>query len=162
VIEEQRQQLRDAALAAVRAVRSRLDASRAAWGADWTLQTSNSFRRIGTPHGDGDVLCGTKHPHDGHPDLLADPRVLDYMVAAQPRVVIQLLDDVAALEDKLAAAKVLCDRIADVEARLDGVAGTIEKLGKAFSQLATLDPHAVEEALLLVDQIVTTLQEVHR
>ena len=57
----------------------------------WTLQTSNSFRRIGA-RGDGDVLCGTKHPIDGQSDLLAAPGVLDYIVAAQPRVVIALLD----------------------------------------------------------------------
>ena len=99
---EQRQALRDAALAALNGTRARVDVSRAALAVDWQLQTSNSFRRIGG-HGDGDVLCGTKHPIDGHPDLLAASGVLDYIVAAQPRVVLQLLDDVDAMADKLAA-----------------------------------------------------------
>jgi len=106
---DDRQTLRDAALAAVNGTRARADVRRAALAADWQLQTSNSFRRIGA-HGDGDVLCGTKHPIDGHPDLLAAHGVLAYIVAAQPRVVIQLLDDVAVLEDKLRKAEILCDK----------------------------------------------------
>jgi hypothetical protein len=61
----------------------------------WQLQTSNSFRRIGTKRGgDGDVLCGVKHPIDAHPDLQAAPGVLDYIVAMQPLVVIDLLDQI--------------------------------------------------------------------
>lgn len=63
----------------------------------WSLQTSNSFRRIGL-HGDGDVLCATTHPVDGHPDLLTSPGVLEYIVAAQPRVVLELLDYIDELE----------------------------------------------------------------
>jgi hypothetical protein len=94
VTKEQRQQLREAARVAVNGTIDRLPAGRTAWAADWKIQTSNSFRRIGTTHGDGDVLCGTKHPIDGHPDLHAAPGVLDYIVAAQPRVVLQLLDAV--------------------------------------------------------------------
>ena len=84
--QDARQKLRDAALAAL--------------DEDWQLQTSNSLRRIGTPFGDGDVLCGTKHPIDGHPDLLAAPGVLDYIVAAQPRIVLQLLDALDMAETK--------------------------------------------------------------
>ena len=97
---EERQKLRDAALAASNGMGSRANV-RDVVGLDWELQTSNSFRRIGTPYGDGDVLCGTKHPIDGHPDLLASPGVLDYIVAAQPRVVLALLDQLAALEARL-------------------------------------------------------------
>lgn len=124
----------------------------------WELQTSNSFRRIGTTHGDGDVLCGTKHPVDGHPDLLAAPGVLDYVVAAQPSVVIELLDDVASLEDKLAAAKILCDRIGDVETKLNTVAGTIAMLSEALAQLTSPDPEAAKRANILIDQLFATLQ----
>ena len=154
---DERQKLRAAALAAVNGTRPCSGTRHAAPAENWQLQTSNSFRRIGT-NGDGDVLCGTKHPVDGHADLLAARGVLDYIVAAQPRVVLQLLDDVAALEDKLAAAKILCDRITDVEGRLDGVAATITALGDALAQLSNPDPLAVEKALLLVGQIVTSLR----
>jgi hypothetical protein len=157
VTPDDRQKLREAAVVAVNAIPPRTSVERVL--GHWSLQTSNSFRRIGC-HGDGDVLCGTKHPRDGHPDLLARPGVLDYIVAAQPRVVLGLLDDVDELEDKLAAAKVLCDRIGDVEARLDKVAGTITTLGEAFTQLTSLAPQDAEKARLLVDQIVTTLRGV--
>jgi len=37
-------------------------------GGFWTVSTSNSFRRISSADGDGDVLRATKHP-DGWPDL---------------------------------------------------------------------------------------------
>jgi hypothetical protein len=84
--EEERRKLREAAM-------------RQAPG-NWALQTSNSFRRIGG-RGDGDVLCATTHPVDGHPDLLAAPGVLDYIVAAQPRVVLALLDELDRCEETL-------------------------------------------------------------
>ena len=58
----------------------------------WSVQTSNSFRRIGTDRGDGDVLCAVKQPSDGQPDLHASPGVLDYIVAAHPLAVLELLD----------------------------------------------------------------------
>jgi hypothetical protein len=57
----------------------------------WSVQTSNSFRRIGTDRGDGDVLRAAPHQTDGHPDLLADPDVLDYIVAAHPLAILQLI-----------------------------------------------------------------------
>ena len=131
---EDRQKLRDAALTAVNGTRARSNMAHAALAADWKLWTSNSFRRIGA-HGDGDVLCGTKHPIDGQPDLLAAPGVLDYMIAAQPRVVIQLLDDVAALEDKLEKACVISNKIEDVDRRLRAMASGLVELGGAFTKL---------------------------
>jgi hypothetical protein len=101
---EQRQQLRDVALRA----------SRATGEAVWELQTSNSFRRIGTVAtpghhgGDGDVLCAITQRGDNCPDLLARSGVLDHVVAAQPRVVLALLGQldeaeavVAQLRDQL-------------------------------------------------------------
>lgn len=57
----------------------------------WSVQTSNSFRRIGTDRGDGDVLCAVTQRSDGHPDLHAAPDVLDYIVAAHPFVIMQLI-----------------------------------------------------------------------
>src|SRR5271169_2707806 len=57
----------------------------------WSIQTSNSFRRIGTDRGDGDVLCAVTQRSDGHPDLHAPAGVLDYIVAAHPLVVLELL-----------------------------------------------------------------------
>lgn len=96
---DERHKLREAAVVAVNAIPPRTSVERVL--GRWSLQTSNSFRRIGC-HGDGDVLCGTKQPSDGHPDLLAAPGVLDYIVAAQPRVVIALLDQIDALEARCA------------------------------------------------------------
>lgn len=58
----------------------------------WSVQTSNSFRRIGTDRGDGDVLCAVKQRSDGHPDLHAATGVLDYIVAAHPFVMLELLE----------------------------------------------------------------------
>jgi hypothetical protein len=58
----------------------------------WQVQTSNSFRRIGTDRGDGDVLCAVTQRSDGHPDLHAAPGVLDYIVAAHPFVVTGLIE----------------------------------------------------------------------
>lgn len=103
---ETRQQLRAAAQAAVDGTLSRLpEGRRDVRAAEWKLQTSNSFRRIGTAHGDGDVACGTKHPIDGHPDLLAAPGVLDYIVAAQPLTVLALLDELDRCEETLVLSR---------------------------------------------------------
>jgi hypothetical protein len=57
----------------------------------WSVQTSNSFRRIGTDRGDGDVLCAVTQPADGQPDLHAAPDVLNYIVAAHPFAILQLI-----------------------------------------------------------------------
>lgn len=110
---EDRQKLRETALAALHAT--------SPMGVCWEVQTSNSFRRIGGHgHGDGDVLCGTKHPIDGHPDLLAPSGVLDYIVAAQPRVVLELLDYIDALENRL-------DRLDEIEPQLIKMREAVEK-----------------------------------
>jgi hypothetical protein len=156
---EDRTKLRDAALTAVNGTRARSNVAHAALAADWKLWTSNSFRRIGA-HGDGDVLCGTKHPLDGQPDLLAAPGVLDYMIAAQPRVVIQLLDDVAALEDKLAKARVVSDKIEDVERRLNEMAAAhVAALDAVVTLLGdTSDAEAVTRARALIDQLIGALR----
>lgn len=66
----------------------------------WSVQTSNSFRRIGTDRGDGNVLCAVRQPSDGQPDLHAPADVLDYIVAVHPLVVLELLDRL----DRAAAA----------------------------------------------------------
>lgn len=96
---DDRQKLRLTAQTALNGTRAKVTERRAALAGSWKLQTSNSFRRIGA-HGDGDVLCGTKHPIDGQPDLLAAPGVLDYIVAAQPSVVLELLDMLDVAEDR--------------------------------------------------------------
>jgi hypothetical protein len=108
---EERQKLRESARAAADAVD---DPSRHAFArgrGDWELQTSNSFRRIGA-HGDGDVLCAVTQRSDNHPDLHAAPAVLKYIVAAQPAVVLPLLD-------QLDVAEMLLSKLSEVEARLD-------------------------------------------
>lgn len=86
---EEKHQLRRAAETAMGVLRERSH-GRPTRDERWELQTSNSFRRIGC-HGDGDVLCGTNQ-RDGHPDLLAAPAVLNYIIAAQPSVILALLD----------------------------------------------------------------------
>jgi len=115
VTREERQEIREAAIAAQLAIsdrwRQRHEGLPKPPPRPWQLQTSNSFRRIGA-QGDGDVLCATTHPSDRHPDLLAPPGVLDYVVAVQPSVVLRLLDQLDVAEQLLA-------RLSDVEARLD-------------------------------------------
>jgi hypothetical protein len=114
---DDRQKLRSATLAAIAAIPPRTSVQRAL--GRWEIQTSNSFRRIGC-YGDGDVLCGTKHPSDGHPDLLAAPGVLDYIVAAQPRVVLDLLNYVDMIELKLS-------RLDEIERELLKMRGAVDE-----------------------------------
>lgn len=105
---EDRQKLREAA---TRAAKARRESS--VEPKSWELQTSNSFRRIGM-HGDGDVLYATTHPHDRHPDLQALPGVLEYIVAAQPRVVLELLDELDACVVKTSKGQGRRDRLAEL------------------------------------------------
>lgn len=139
---EERQKLREAALVAQRSVEDRWHQLHEGLpkppARSWELQTSNSFRRIGM-HGDGDVLCAVKQRSDGHPDLLAAPGVLDYIVAAQPHVVLELLD-------KLDAAEILCRNVSDMEQRL--------------KDLETKCHEAIKEAMQKLSQ--TLISEVTR
>lgn len=151
---EDRQKLRDAAVAAAQATPPRSAVERAL--GRWELQTSNSFRRIGC-HGDGDVLCGTKHPIDGHPDLLAPPGVLDYVVAVQPRVVLDLLDDLEAAEARLAEARSICDRTEVIEARLVEANGTLVTLVSIVQDFASDDPAVVASARDALEQLTASL-----
>ena len=101
--DEQTHRLRDLALAVTRGDGSRLTED--GWQVldlrrPWSVQTSNSFRRIGTDRGDGDVLCAVTQRSDRQPDLHAPAGVLDYIVAAHPLVVLELLDRL----DRTAAA----------------------------------------------------------
>jgi hypothetical protein len=137
---EDRQKLREAALAAQHGVISQAQDRgagsqlRVAWGlqvqkVSWTLQTSNSFRRIGQ-FGDGDVLCALTQRSDGHPDLQGAPGVLDYIVAAQPTTVLDLLD-------QLDAAESLCRKVGDMEQRLkDLEAKCHEAIKEAMQKLS--------------------------
>lgn len=103
---EEKEFLRGAAVRALRSNRMHKDGEGLLADVDWQLQTSNSFRRIGSiGHGDGDVLRATTHPLDHHPDLSAPPGVLDYIVAAQPRVVLALLDELQQCEETLALSR---------------------------------------------------------
>lgn len=126
----------------------------------WELQTSNSFRRIGC-HGDGDVLCGTTHPRDGHPDLLAPRDVLEYIVAAQPRAVLELLTALEAAEDHLKIARSLDDKLAAVEKKRASVAFVVAAIGAAAATLT--DPSSTAEAVgdahAIIAQLTSRLQE---
>ncbi len=103
---DERRRLREAARAALVATHAATSASLGVW----TLQTSNSFRRIGL-HGDGDVVHATTHPTDRHPDLSARPGVLEYIVAAQPHVVLELLDHLDEVETALAKVRGIVEKI---------------------------------------------------
>jgi len=48
----------------------------------WELQDSNSWRRIGSHWGDGNILRPTNHPRDNHPDLDATYETLRFIAAA--------------------------------------------------------------------------------
>lgn len=78
----------------------------------WELQTSNSWRRIGTTGGrfaDGDVLAPTTHRGDNHPDLAARQEDLEFIVAANPAAVLAMLDEIDRLKaDNAALEKRLC------------------------------------------------------
>lgn len=121
----------------------------------WQLQTSNSFRRIGTPEGDGDVLSATNHPVDGHPDLLAAPGVLEYIVAAQPRAVVSLLDDLEVVEDELRRTRVVTrfpltdDDITPIFS--DAVPSTRDLL----ERIATLQDQLIETKDQLIEALTT-------
>jgi hypothetical protein len=117
VTAEQRQKLREAAQIASR---GRFVFVSDADPGPWALQTSNSFRRIGTFRGDGDVLCAVTQRSDGHPDLHEAPGVLDYIIAAQPRVVLELLDYIDKLELHSVAVVARAEAILDrAEASMD-------------------------------------------
>ena len=144
-----RQRLREVALAAVNATRAKTSAGyHAALAGNWELQTSNSFRRIGC-HGDGDVLCAVTQRSDGHPDLLAPPGVLDYVVAAQPRVVVQLLEDLDAADGRLRRTRIFAEKLL--------------ALTKRFAvELAALNEKDGAEMRAVVEQLEATLAEASR
>lgn len=152
---EKRQQLRDAALAAAHSTRSRSAVPRSA---DWKLQTSNSFRRIGAD-GDGDVLCGTKHPIDAHPDLLAAAGVLDYVVAAQPGVVLALLDDLDTAEIKFQQVETIVESLARIQKCHDALR---DALNVAVEKLATADGASLDEVRGVLATFLSALAEVQR
>lgn len=124
----------------------------------WELQTSNSFRRIGAI-GDGDVLCATTHPSDRQPDLFAPPGVLDYIVATQPHVVISLLDELDAAEDKLQQSFMIIEKIAEIETRLAKFHGVITE---AVEKLSTLEDVSIAEARDLFASLQAAFTEVPR
>ena len=115
---DERQKLREAALLAMKNISLRSQTGPGS--GEWSIWTSNSFRRISC-YGDGDVLCAVTQRSDGHPDLLAPPGVLDYLVMAQPRVVLALLDYIDAIEKKL-------DRIEALDAELNDLRAIVEAM----------------------------------
>lgn len=104
----------------------------------WELQTSNSFRRIGTSSGDGNVLCATKQPSDGHPDLHSAPGVLSYIIASQPRGVIDLLDQIDDLEQALGEAMAICNQF-------QTISGNLEKLKAVMHMFAAFVDDVVND-----------------
>jgi hypothetical protein len=145
---EERQELREAALRAHTCCASAL----------WRLQTSNSFRRLGS-YGDGNVLCAIVQRSDGQPDLMAAPGVLDYIVASQPCVMLKLLE---ALDEAEAAQQGVTSAGAVAATRTQqGVtsAGAVAATRTAQGALTAADlygdgwfgaAHAVDSALALL------------
>ncbi len=146
---DQRQQLRETVLTAVAATPPQTSVQRVL--DRWELQTSNSFRRIGC-HGDGDVLCATTQLRDNHPDLLAPKGVLEYIVAAQPRVVLALLDQLDAAEQQL-------DQLLAVDDRLSRVQDNISRVAAAMGRLVAAGPDDFRAAF---DDLVELLKEMKR
>ncbi|MBX5689011.1 ead/Ea22-like family protein [Pseudomonas aeruginosa] len=72
--------------------------AKAATPGPWRVQTGCSWRRIGTDHGDGDVLRPCTHPHDGWPDIAAPVENLEYIAAANPKAILALLDEIDRLK----------------------------------------------------------------
>lgn len=77
----------------------------------WIVQDGCSWRRIGTRHGDGDVLCPTNHHRDNHPDLTAGRghdtyANLNFIAAANPATIKALI---AELKDARSVIKPLAD-----------------------------------------------------
>lgn len=69
----------------------------------WIVQDGCSWRRIGTRHGDGDVLCPTNHHRDNHPDLTAGRghdtyANLNFIAAANPATIKALIAELKALQ----------------------------------------------------------------
>lgn len=141
---------------------------------DWQLQTSNSFRRIGQ-RGDGDVLCATVQPSDNHPDLHAAPGVLDFIVAAQPRVVLALLDQLDALEDaiaekqaavealsrELAEERVTRSKLNEIERRVAALATALFDFGSVAVKLARpTDSEVTRKVYEIIEQLDASLREV--
>jgi hypothetical protein len=139
----------------------------------WSLQTSNSFRRIGC-HGDGDVLCGTKHPIDGHPDLLAPPGVLDYIVAVQPCVVLELLEELRQCAEALELSRKhhaedhdelerLRESLEDKLSRAQLVDGVLASTLPALEMLvAAADRSDVADVRRLAAGLLTAFKEISR
>ncbi|MDT3718483.1 ead/Ea22-like family protein [Pseudomonas oryzihabitans] len=96
-------------------VRELRERARRATPGPWELQTSNSWRRIGTAGGrfaDGDVLAPTTHRGDNHPDLAGRQEDLDFIVAADPTTVLALLDEIDRLQHSLHTASANRDHLA--------------------------------------------------
>jgi hypothetical protein len=49
----------------------------------WEVHDSCSWRRIGTPGRDGNILCPENHPVDHHPDLRCDEDDLAFIAASR-------------------------------------------------------------------------------
>ena len=130
---EERQKLRDAAVMAAKATPPRTSVERVL--SRWEVQTSNSFRRIGC-HGDGDVLCAITQRSDNHPDLHAPPGVLDYIVAAQPRVVLALLDQLDEAEQQIARTTEINARLDEADRKFSEVQKLVERLQASWNKEA--------------------------
>ena len=78
----------------------------------WEVQTGCSWRRIGSAGKDGNVLCPTNHPVDGHPDLSSADgnRENNLALMAESRTAIPaLVKRVRQLEGEVACLKTEID-----------------------------------------------------
>jgi len=142
---EARQKLRATALVALESTRSGTPYR----SSDWELQTSNSFRRIGV-NGDGDVLCALNQ-RDGHPDLHAARGVLDFIIAAQPLIVLEMLDMLDEAEKAVSVTEIQEHWTADATQRdLNRIRAFVEKVSSALKE---------DSESAVIKKIVVALEE---
>lgn len=105
----------------------------------WTLQTGCSWRRIGTEFGDGNVLRPCAHQHDGWPDLSAAPYVLEYLIAAQPAAILELITE----NERLREQCELNDMVHGTKGR-ERLAALFAEYGRMADQVSALEEKVTE------------------
>lgn len=83
----------------------------------WLWWTSNSFRRLSSPNGDGDVLYGYRNPRDGVVDIVgsdADKNLIANMRDREPVLAIMLRDLLQALAPYLERNQLSADGFIEI------------------------------------------------
>jgi hypothetical protein len=118
-------------------IRKRLDA---ATPGPWEIHDSCSWRRIGTPGRDGNIVCPTNHPVDRHPDLLAKLADLS-LIANAPSDLAFLLAEVERYK------KALDEAIVHGQIRIEGKYVATDYYLHPHEVVPTLSAYLKENAL---------------